>query len=200
MSSICFFLSDLNQNWIFWTDFRKTFKYKSAWKSVHWGSSCSMRKDRRDEANIYFSIFFERTQELDRRFKFLVINFFNFIRPINIVIYKLYVFYEGRTNVLHIIQLKFFLSGIKLQRVFSFLLNYGRIFEVQVTIMTLHGRSLRFRWYRWVTEICTFDKVCFLKIWNNKLRIAWKITDLCVLFLFDGVNINENFYGDRLLT
>jgi len=86
--------------------------------------------------------------------------------------YTLYVFDEERTNVLHIIQLKVFLYGVKLKHVFSFLLNYGRIFEVQVTTMTLHVRSLCFLWYRRINGIRTFEKICFLKFWNNKLRIA----------------------------
>ena len=73
------FLSNLDQTWIFWTDFRKNLKYKSAWKSVQWDPSYSMSTDRHDEANSYFSKFCERAQELDRRFKFLLlIKFFFF--------------------------------------------------------------------------------------------------------------------------
>jgi hypothetical protein len=32
------FLSDLNETWIFWTDFRKFFKCKISWNSVRWES------------------------------------------------------------------------------------------------------------------------------------------------------------------
>ena len=39
------FLSDFKENWIFLTNFRKTLKYKTLWKSVQWELSCCMRTD-----------------------------------------------------------------------------------------------------------------------------------------------------------
>ena len=45
MSSVLL-VSDINEIWIFPTDFRKKFKYQISWKSVHWEPSCSMRTDR----------------------------------------------------------------------------------------------------------------------------------------------------------
>jgi hypothetical protein len=48
------FLSDLNENWIFSTDFRKR-SYQISWKSVQWEPSFSGRTDRHDEASSRFS-------------------------------------------------------------------------------------------------------------------------------------------------
>jgi len=40
--------------------FKKIFKQHIAWKSVRWEPGCSMRTDRRDEANSRFPQFWER--------------------------------------------------------------------------------------------------------------------------------------------
>jgi hypothetical protein len=52
------FLSDFNETWIFWTDIRKTLKYRISWKSVGWKPRCSMptdaQMDRHDENNSHF--------------------------------------------------------------------------------------------------------------------------------------------------
>jgi len=58
------FLSDFNESWIFWTDFRQKLRHQISWKSVQWESSCSMRTDgrtdRHDKADSRFLQFYER--------------------------------------------------------------------------------------------------------------------------------------------
>jgi hypothetical protein len=47
------FLSDINENLIFSTDFLKIHKYQISWKSVWWELSCSMRTEgRTDRTNL----------------------------------------------------------------------------------------------------------------------------------------------------
>ena len=43
------FLSDLNESWIFATDFKKILKYQNAQKSIQWKPHCSMRTDRQTD-------------------------------------------------------------------------------------------------------------------------------------------------------
>jgi len=40
------FLSDVNETFILWTDFRKVIKYEISWKSAHWQPSFSTGTDR----------------------------------------------------------------------------------------------------------------------------------------------------------
>jgi hypothetical protein len=47
-----FFLSDLNETWIFQTDFLKKLNHKVSSKSVHWEPSRYMRTDRRTDGRI----------------------------------------------------------------------------------------------------------------------------------------------------
>jgi len=43
------FLLAFNQNWIFWTYFRKIIKHQMSWKSVQREPSCSTRTDGRTD-------------------------------------------------------------------------------------------------------------------------------------------------------
>jgi hypothetical protein len=56
------FLSDFNEAWVLSTDFRKLLKYLISWKSARWKLSCSVRKDRHDEANYRLSQICERAR------------------------------------------------------------------------------------------------------------------------------------------
>jgi hypothetical protein len=51
----------------FWTDFRKTLKYKILLKSVHWEPSCSVKMDRHDEADSRYLRDFANAPESDLR-------------------------------------------------------------------------------------------------------------------------------------
>ena len=44
------FLSDINHNLIFPTDFRKILKYQISWKSFQWAPCCSLRADGQKES------------------------------------------------------------------------------------------------------------------------------------------------------
>jgi len=69
------FLFDFNENFLFWTNSRKIFKYQRGWKYVQWEQSCCMgtgkhterrtdgRRDRHEVVNSRFSQFCERSKK-----------------------------------------------------------------------------------------------------------------------------------------
>jgi hypothetical protein len=57
MQSSRYSCQDLNEIRIFSTGFRKIFEFQISWKSAQWEPICSIRTDRRDEANSRYSQF-----------------------------------------------------------------------------------------------------------------------------------------------
>jgi len=51
------FLSDCNEIWMLWTDFRNILKYQISWKSLRWEPNCSFRTNRRIEMTKLLWIF-----------------------------------------------------------------------------------------------------------------------------------------------
>jgi hypothetical protein len=56
------FLSDLNNTWIFSTDYWKMLKWQISWKSAQWKPTCAIWTDRHNEANCRFPPFANATK------------------------------------------------------------------------------------------------------------------------------------------
>jgi hypothetical protein len=46
-------MSDFNDIWIYWTDFRKVLRYQISWTSFQLEPSCSMRTDEQTDVTKY---------------------------------------------------------------------------------------------------------------------------------------------------
>jgi len=67
---------DLNETWVFSTNYRKIFKYKISWKSFQWELNCSMRTDGRTDGQSDWQT--KKYTDRQRDMTKLIVTFCNF--------------------------------------------------------------------------------------------------------------------------